>query len=613
MRISPKSLIAAVVATSLYGALSMTSPADAQDIQNYQPAPGSWNYLSVDGADTAPNGLFVPSLHINYGRNPLARRDESNDIVEHVVESLVTMDMIAAYSFNDWLELAVAVPFSMVGGGNGLDRMGRSDGFALNDIRLLPKVNLFGRDAGPFGVAVTVPVSVPTGDTDLFLSNDTFVAHPKAVGEYRRASFRVAANMGYRYRPKNESTQSLEVGNEMTYGVAGDVEIGMESLHALAEIFGSMPVEDVEDEQSARPLEFRAGARYFTQWCGVFTAGAGTGIVADYGAPDYRVLTSFTWVCKDADPDHDGIPTRMDICPDVPEDRDGFEDQDGCPDPDNDQDGIPDDADRCPDDAEDMDNFEDTNGCPEPDNDQDGIIDGDDMCPQEAEDPDDFEDQDGCADPDNDGDGIRDVSDKCPMSPEDFDDFQDRDGCADPDNDGDGIADTVDKCPLQAEVINGNDDEDGCPDSGRSKVVVTQEKIEITDRVYFDLGKTVIKRRSFDVLNQVASVLKNHPEIKRIRIEGHTDRSASARINKPLSQRRAESVRLYLVNQGVRPDRLEAVGYGASRPLISGKGPDAAASNRRVEFVILPAHKLQSQSDPDQPAPIAHGSSSPAR
>jgi outer membrane protein OmpA-like peptidoglycan-associated protein len=78
---------------------------------------------------------------------------------------------------------------------------------------------------------------------------------------------------------------------------------------------------------------------------------------------------------------------------------------------------------------EDRDQFEDEDGCADPDNDRDGVLDAADSCPLEPEDRDQFEDEDGCPDPDNDFDGILDGKDKCPKEPEDFDGFEDRDGC----------------------------------------------------------------------------------------------------------------------------------------------------------------------------------------
>ena len=101
---------------------------------------------------------------------------------------------------------------------------------------------------------------------------------------------------------------------------------------------------------------------------------------------------------SDGDRDGDGIPDSKDKCPDDPEDRDGFQDEDGCPDPDNDKDGIPDKMDQCPNDPEDKDGFEDQDGCPDPDNDHDGIPDVTDKCPNEPETFNGFEDEDGCPD-----------------------------------------------------------------------------------------------------------------------------------------------------------------------------------------------------------------------
>jgi outer membrane protein OmpA-like peptidoglycan-associated protein len=75
--------------------------------------------------------------------------------------------------------------------------------------------------------------------------------------------------------------------------------------------------------------------------------------------------------------------------------------------------------------------------------------------------------------------------------------------------------------------------------------------------------------------------------VKRIRIEGHTDDVGGTKKNMELSQARAESVRNFLIRKGVEADRLQAVGYGDTRPLDKRKTPDARAKNRRVEFIIV--------------------------
>lgn len=98
------------------------------------------------------------------------------------------------------------------------------------------------------------------------------------------------------------------------------------------------------------------------------------------------------------DKDGDGIPDDVDLCPNEPEDKDGYQDDDGCPDYDNDEDGIYDTEDECPDQPEDMDGFQDTDGCPDEDNDMDGIPDEADQCPNQPETVNGFKDDDGCPD-----------------------------------------------------------------------------------------------------------------------------------------------------------------------------------------------------------------------
>src|SRR3569623_105857 len=128
------------------------------------------------------------------------------------------------------------------------------------------------------------------------------------------------------------------------------------------------------------------------------TLGGGAGLDRAIGAPDARFFASVGYAPELRDTDHDGIPNDKDKSPRVAEDKDGFEDEDGCPDDDNDKDGILDSEDKCPNQAEDHDGFEDDDGCPDPENDKDGILDHDDKCPNEAETFNGIDDEDGCPD-----------------------------------------------------------------------------------------------------------------------------------------------------------------------------------------------------------------------
>lgn len=117
-------------------------------------------------------------------------------------------------------------------------------------------------------------------------------------------------------------------------------------------------------------------------------------------------------------------------------------------------------------------------------------------------------------------------------------------------------------------------------------IQVTPEKIEIGDKVYFETGKASIKPESLPLLDQVAAVLLARTDMLRVRVEGHTDSRGSAESNRSLSDKRAASVRAYLVEQGVAPERLGSVGMGEDQPIDDRAEAEAWERNRRVEFVI---------------------------
>ncbi len=302
--------------------------------------------------------------------------------------------------------------------------------------------------------------------------------------------------------------------------------------------------------------------------------------------PRFGAQFAFAWsgFLTPQDDDNDGIKNDVDRCPKDAEDIDEYEDSDGCPDEDNDSDGLPDVKDKCPNKAEDTDGFEDEDGCPENDNDGDGILDVDDQCPKIAEDFDGIEDKDGCPDGDNDKDGIPDSLDKCPNDPEDVDKFEDDDGCPDIDNDKDGIQDLKDKCPNEPEAFNGVSDEDGCPDE--KKKDAPMPKHQILKGVKFRSGSVEMTFQSHQFLDPIIKIMKEYPDVE-IEIRGHTDSVGKYESNMRLSQMRAESVRQYLISQGIEPSRMRAVGFGPSSPIADNRTAAGRSANRRIEVVRI--------------------------
>lgn len=292
---------------------------------------------------------------------------------------------------------------------------------------------------------------------------------------------------------------------------------------------------------------------------------------ATKGSPIFGVQLTVGWsgLAKQQDSDGDGITNERDVCPQIAEDFDRFQDNDGCPENDNDNDGIPDHLDQCP-----M-LFVKVDGCPVNDKDGDKIFDFNDQCPDQAEDYDGYMDTDGCPDLDNDNDGVNDISDRCPNRSEDMDGYDDADGCPDLDNDNDGLVDSLDACPRDK----GYPVNKGCP----SKKI--KEKM-ILKGVGFLHKSSKLSSESFKVLDDVIESLLEIPTAK-IEVQGYTDNDGDDDANLLLSQKRAESVVVYMISKGIPVQNLTAIGFGEKNPIADNKTTEGKEKNRRVELRIL--------------------------
>jgi large repetitive protein len=550
-------------------------------------------------------GHFKPSfgLYVNYAHRPLVLSiDENSDgkdirrvgLVQHQLQA----DALASIALFNQLEIGLALPVMLFQGSEDDPAVATRDvaSLGLGDIRLVPKWQFYTSAATPseqnggLSAAFMAIVGIPTGDNGTF-TGGALAVEPRVAVDWRSgAGHKLGGHLGYAIRGQQDFID-LSVGNELTYGLAYQHPLITDRLAVMAELYGRLPVDgDVDFRAAGSPMELLLSGRLWLAEGHAVSLGAGPGITTGYGTPVVRAFAGYTYSgYTPPDTDGDTIRDPDDKCIHDPEDFDGFEDEDGCPEADNDQDGILDADDQCPIEA----GIPEENGCPAQDTDGDGIMNHLDQCKSEAEDFDKFQDEDGCPEADNDQDGLLDADDKCPIDAEDKDGFEDEDGCPDPDNDQDGILDVDDQCPMEQEVYNGVLDEDGCPDKGKAKVIITKERIVIEEKVFFDFDKDTIQERSNPILNQVAGVLITNPQILVVEIQGHTDDQGEEAYNTDLSQRRANSVRAYMLKRGVKSARLVAKGYGESKPLIGIKGlegkklEEARENNRRVEFLIV--------------------------
>ena len=274
------------------------------------------------------------------------------------------------------------------------------------------------------------------------------------------------------------------------------------------------------------------------------------------------------------DTDGDGVPDYRDECPNTPREAYGYLAVTGCP-LDSDGDGVYDYLDQCPNTPAAAYGLVDTLGCPI-DSDGDGVYDYLDLCPGTPAAAIGMVDQNGCP-LDTDKDGVYDYMDECPETPAVARNFVDSVGCF-LDTDGDGVYDYEDQCPT----IAGVKENLGCPEIKREIRNLLKKAMS---GIQFENAKATIKPNSYKILNDIAKIFIDNPTYI-VEVQGHTDNVGKYDYNMDLSERRAQAVRTYLINQGVPAERLTAHGYGPDRPIDDNKTKAGRAKNRRVEFNI---------------------------
>ncbi|MBI5536419.1 MAG: OmpA family protein [Deltaproteobacteria bacterium] len=599
------------------------------------PHAGAATFQSVGATETTATGQFSFGIVTTYLRKPIVLRASSPDpagtevpAVNHLVDS----SFLWAFGVTNRLELTFAMPASLYQTGSGLSGYTSSHATpipatAVRDLRyglayaLVPRDRAFPTQG--FAATARFEMSAPVGDRQSFAGDRSAVWYPTVSADYRIGRVFVGAELGARLRGTS-TLAGTRVGSQLfsAVGVGFDI-LPEQKLSAAIEAFALPTLVGQEQlrrdpttaalvaESSTRklvPAEWMATVRTAPIAGGDFSVAASGGTAlpltdpSSMTSPSYRFVLGVRYAplardtdgdgvldrddkcpaqkedrdgfedddgCVDPDNDRDGIPDELDRCRDKPEDHDGFKDDDGCPDLDDDGDGVPDADDQCRNKAEDKDGFEDSDGCPDPDNDGDGILDKDDKCPNAPEDFDGYNDQDGCPDPDNDMDGIPDKQDKCPNTREDKDGFQDEDGCPEPDNDQDGISDDLDKCPLQAETINGVDDNDGCPEPGAKELtVVDGAKVSVQAPARFAPNQARMTPQMQTQLLMIAQRARGMVPVDRVIIEAFADAPGDTPATEKLAADRSESLRAVFIQAGFPATMITAASgdLAAKRP-----------------------------------------------
>ena len=517
-----------------------TGEANAQtlpsiDARTWRPSTDPAAGLVLESVMTPGAGNWNAVALLDYAHHPITLRNSgTGDVAFRPVELAFGMNLGMSIGIGSRAALGLSVPMVLYqDGSNGLPPTIHATGgvpnTALGDVDVSGKATLVANDGGGFGLAALADLTLPTGDRTSFLGEGSATATARILAEYTLIIASAQASLGYTLRTETRTWPDASVGGiqfgdviPWTAGISlkpGVLKLDGENRQRWDLSFhGWIPATPVGpfgvgDPGSARqtPVLLNLSERILLghdrDVYGL--GGVDIGLTDAVGVPAFRVIAGLGWAPREHDQDHDGVPDDVDQCPDLPEDKDGFEDSDGCPDVDNDDDGILDKEDACPNVKGSESPDPKKNGCPGNDADQDGIPDDVDACPNQKGPHSDDPKKNGCPNNDRDGDGVPDDVDKCPDQPEDKDGFEDGDGCPDPDNDGDGISDKadacpsvagepssdpakngcpnadhdgdtydndVDKCPEDPEVFNGVKDDDGCPDEGGKRLVVLEGK-----------------------------------------------------------------------------------------------------------------------------------------
>lgn len=516
----------------------------ALDMRTWRPSTDPNASLVVEPAVTPGPGVLTLGAYGHYAFHPInLRKPDSDDIALRPVSHVLGVDAIANLGIGQRLALGASLPVFLYQDGSkplpaSVSEVSTLPTTGFGDLALSVKGALIRNEQGGFGLGALGYVSLPTGDRASFMGESAPTATLRVLAEYTLLVAVAQASVGYKLRTEHHtwpdpSAGGVRFGDEIPWsiglamrpGVFG-IDPGNRQRFELG-FHGWVPAGPVGPFGSGDPgsaalspvqvaLSDRIEVGHYRDT--FVTVGGELGLTEAVGVPAFRAIIGVGWTPRAHDLDGDGVKDDIDGCPEIPEDKDGFEDSDGCPEIDNDDDGIIDREDACRDlkgvpssdpkkngcpindrDGDGVDDAVDAcpgvkgspssdpkkNGCEAKDSDGDGVDDAQDKCPTQPEDKDGFEDEDGCPDPDNDADGITDKDDACPNVAGEPSTDPAKNGCANPDRDGDTFDNEEDKCPDSAEIFNGVTDDDGCPDEGGKPLVTidAQKRVRVATAI----------------------------------------------------------------------------------------------------------------------------------
>ncbi|MDX2019976.1 MAG: OmpA family protein [Deltaproteobacteria bacterium] len=523
---------------------------------------------------------LAAALTLDYAHDPLVlgvrsqgKFDETQSVIEHQLWGHAQLGVALA----NRLAVSLSVPVRFWEDGTAQFGVKPDTGLGLGDIRASALIRLLNDgQTDAYSAHLGLSAWVPSANSD-HAGDEGAHLQARLILSGRVDWFRWGALGSFTYR-KEATVGTLPAGAGNTVGP----ELAMGVRAGWASSDGTFLVQPEFMLWAATPgghwfqrsftaIETNIGAHVRLPGGFVISLAPGLGALRQPGTPDLRVLMRFGWMAPDVRPEVVSEPVIVPPPPPPPP-----------PPPDTDRDGFLDRDDACPTVKGVASENAKKHGCPA-DADDDGVLDADDACPAVAQGPTPDPTKKGCPALDDDGDKVWNHEDQCPaVSALPLADPEKR-GCPLPDRDSDSVADAADACPDKPGAPHPDPKRNGCP----GLVQVKDGKLVILMPVFFATNKDKVLKKSFPVLTAVSDALAAQPQIAKVRVEGHTDDRGNADKNTDLSRRRAESVRQFLIQKGIDPERLTAEGFGPAQPIETNKTSKGRAANRRVEFKIL--------------------------
>ncbi len=560
------------------------------NVQSFRPSTDSYEFFRLTDSAVDPKGAVVWRATTSWSKDPLVWADYFGNETS-LIGNLVQTDLAAGYSFG---KARVAVDVPVVLRSFGADSDAVTDATGLGDVTLDAKYRVLD---GGVGLSVSTRAFLPTSTLGAPLAGavggELELAADTKVGD----KVLLAGTVGTVLRDAQDM-ENVAWGSQLHLGVGAAYRVS-DTFSAVAELDANGVFESFQDAVG-RPSEALVGAN-LTSGKLLFRPAVAFGLGDAVGTPSWRAILAIgsarpTPAAPVLDKDGDGILDSADACPDKAEDKDAYMDADGCPEPTDltvkviDSDGI-----EVKDAAWTIGTLTGKPG--EVAKLEAGaatvtvgsvqkaveVVAGPPMevvvtvpAPRGAIVVN-IVDKDGKPVPN----ASWSASGPTDLKGQPAGTYQLRPGMYMVSAAAPGFKKLVKQSAVQ---------KDGSItltlEMEPSKAELSGSKIEIKDSVYYETSKAVIKPESFALLDEIAVILAEHPELTKIRVEGNTDSRGNNDANKKLSQERAQSVVDYLVGKGIAATRLEAVGYGEEKPLVAEKTDADRAKNRRVDFFI---------------------------